>query len=325
MVSIAAVVTSASVFDAAGHPLFIALSGFALGLLAVALLAAVEYGAWALVLPPRPQGGEKSETPTQGECEAELEARAQSIAVRADDGARLAGLWYPRPEVEPTGKTVILLHGFAESSRGVQAQRVAVLNQGGWNVAALDLRGYGSSEGPFASFGGREAGDVRNWIDGLAERVGPGREFLPVLWGRSMGAAIAIRAAVLDSRVQALILESPMVSLNDAMGVWFRKRRAPFPWLLSRLVTHRAGKLAGVSLTRPRPIDLAAQVRCPVLIVHGADDTLVAGRDVRRLAAAFRNPASLVEVPGAGHSDAIAIGGQTMLRQLVQFLKDSLA
>ena len=157
--------------------------------------------------------------------------------MRAADGARLAGLWYPAGPREPTGGTAILLHGFAEASSDVQAQRVAALNQAGWNVAALDLRGYGPSEGPFASFGGREADDVRTWLDALAERVGPANELLPVLWGRSMGAAIAVRAAALDSRIRALVLESPMVSLDDAMAVWFRKRRAPFPdsWHVSSL------------------------------------------------------------------------------------------
>ena len=131
-----------------------------------------------------------------------------------------------------------------------------------------------------------------------------------------------MRAAAEDSRIRALVLESPMVSLDDAMAVWFRRRRAPFPGLLARLVTRRAGKLAGVSLTRPRPLDLATQVRCPVLIVHGADDTLVLGREARLLAAAFPSPARILEVPGAGHTDVITIGGEPVLHQLVQFLRD---
>ena len=256
------------------------------------------------------------------ECDGNLANRAQPISVHAADGAMLAGLWYPAAGVKPTGATVILLHGFAESSSGLQAQRVAALDQAGWNVAALDLRGYGASEGSYASFGGREAGDVQAWLDSLAQRAGPANELVPVLWGRSMGAAIAVRAAALDSRIRALILESPMVCLDDAMAAWFRKRRAPFPGLLARLVTRRAGKLAGVSLTRPRPLDLATRVRCPVLIVHGTADTLIPDREVRRLAAAFPSPARILEVPGAGHADVITIGGEAVLEQVVQFLRD---
>ena len=65
-------------------------------------------------------------------------------------------------------------------------------------------------------------------------RAGPGRArpLLPVLWGRSMGAAIAVRAAAEDSRIQALVLESPMVDLDLAMAAWFRNHRFPCAHLL---------------------------------------------------------------------------------------------
>ena len=55
-----------------------------------------------------------------------------------------------------------------------------------------------------------------------------------------MGAAIAVRAAAQDSRIQALVLESPMVDLDLAMAAWFRNRRFPCAHLLARLVTRRA-------------------------------------------------------------------------------------
>ena len=251
---------------------------------------------------------------------ASLQAGPGRSRSTADDGAKLAALWHPAEGAEPTGRTVILLHGFAEPPGSVQAPRAAFLNRQGWNAAAVDLRGYGRSDGPFASFGGREAGDVRRWIDGLAELLGPTHPIEPVLWGRSMGAAIAIRAAAEDQRIKALVLESPMVDLDAAMAVWFRKRRFPFPSLLARLVTRRAGRIAGVSLTRPGPLDLAPLVRCPVLIVHGAEDTLVTADEARRLAVAFPSPPGFVEVPSAGHADVVAVGGDVILERIASFL-----
>ena len=187
-------------------------------------------------------------------------------------------------------------------------------------MAALDLRAYGNSGGSFASFGGREAEDVRAWLDALEAKLSPGQPLLPVLWGRSMGAAISVRAATMESRVRALVLESPMVDLNDAMVVFYRKRRAPMPRLLARLATRRAGKIAGVSLTHPRPLECAPQVRCPVLIIHGSDDTLIPGPEVQRLARAFAVSPRLIEVPGAGHADVITIGENTLLEQVTEFL-----
>jgi pimeloyl-ACP methyl ester carboxylesterase len=197
---------------------------------------------------------------------------------------------------------------------------VASLNAHGWNAAVLDLRGYGRSEGPFASFGGRESGDVRAWLGALADRLGPSLVLEPVLWGRSMGAAIALRAAAEGPVVAALILESPIVDLDEAVAVWLRKRRLPFPRLLAGLITRRAGRIAGVSLTRPRALELASRVSCPVLIIHGSDDTLVTESEVRRLAAAFPIGPRVIEVPGAGHGDVIAVGGTVVMEEVMMFL-----
>ena len=306
-----------------GARLLISLLSFLTGLLACILLAIVEFGAWALIVPGRGRVGDAGSDEHSASAE-ESQLRVQPIQAVGSDGTRLAGLWYPAAD-RNGGRTVLLLHGFAEPSSALQAQRVLALVRNKWNVAAPDLRGYGQSDGMFASFGGREASDVRAWIDSLENQPGLSGLLVPVLWGRSMGAAIAVRAAAEDPRIKALILESPMVDLNEAMAVWFRNRHLPLSKLLARLVTCRAGQLAGVSLSRPAPIDLAQCVRCPVLIAHGSDDHLVSPESVRRLARAFTAPPAMIEVPGAGHADVIALGDQAIVDQIVQFLREAAA
>src|SRR4051812_20508084 len=86
----------------------IGLCGFLAGLIACGLLAVIEYGAWALVLPPRGRQG-------QGAV-AEPAADAGAISAVAADGARLAGRWSPAIETHGPGHTALLLHGFAESN-----------------------------------------------------------------------------------------------------------------------------------------------------------------------------------------------------------------
>jgi alpha-beta hydrolase superfamily lysophospholipase len=295
--------------------------GFSLGLAAFTLLAIIEYGAWALIVPARARGSRES-SGTEGPNQGELENPGRPIVIEADDGAGLAGLWYSADQGGLTGRTVVLLHGFGEAPGIIWTALTAALNRGGWNVAAIDLRGYGRSGGLFASFGGREAADVRAWIDSMARQHKAADGFTPVLWGRSMGAAIALRAAAEDTRVRALVLESPMVDLDHALASWFRKRRLPLGSLLARLVTRRASKLAGVSLTRPRPLELAPRVRCPVLIIHGTDDSLVPTPLARRLCAAFYAPPRFVEVAGAGHADVVAVGAESVLGVAVEFLRE---
>jgi pimeloyl-ACP methyl ester carboxylesterase len=64
-------------------------------------------------------------------------------------------------------------------------------------------------------------------------------------------------------------------------------------------------------------------VHCPVLIVHGGDDTLVSADEARRLAAAFPDSPRFIEVPGAGHADVVTIGGDALLGQVMQFLQEA--
>lgn len=296
-----------SFLSGSGWQALVATLGFAFGLAACLVLTVVEWGAWALVLPGRRLSVTEPD-PDPG----------TDIEVRAADGTRLAGTWNPVPDAQ--GRTILLVHGFGEAHNAVR-DRVKFLNLHGWNVARLDMRGFGRSEGDRVSFGGRESSDLRAWLDVLAERAGPA----PILavWGRSMGAAIAARAAAEDPRIAVVVLESPYVDLADVVAGWLRRVRFPLPHVFARLITRRARRLAGVSLTRPRPIDLARAITASTLILHGSDDPLVPASDASRLAAALPGPALRLEVPGAGHGNVVEAGGLELLCNIAAFLDEA--
>jgi uncharacterized protein len=181
------------------------------------------------------------------------------------------------------------------------------------------------SGGLYASFGGREAGDISAWLDAITGRlagVDPPAACVAAVWGRSMGAAIGMRAAVVDRRIGALVLESPMVDLDASVAALLRKRGLRFTRVLAGMITRHAGRIAGVPLRRPRPIDVAPRVTCRSLIVHGADDWLVPQADVCRLADAFPTPPRRIEVPGAGHSNVVGTGGEALVGRIAEFLEE---
>jgi competence protein ComEC len=276
----------------------------ALGLALCLALAVIEWGAWVLVRPGRRLAANEPEP-----------APWQPIEARAADGVRLVGAW--RPVKGAQKRTVVLLHGFAED-RSALRDRAEALAARGWNVVLPDARGHGQSEGDHASFGGREADDLRAWLDALAGRIGSPPAV--VAWGRSMGAAVALRAAAADPRIAALVLEAPYPDLELAVAGWLARYRVPRR-LASPLVG-RAAALAGVSLSRPRPIELAALVRAPVLILHGSDDPIVPLSEARRLAAAFPVSAQLIEIQGARHADVLQIGGPELIERIIVFLDE---
>ena len=298
--------------------------GIGLGLFVCLVLAVIEFAAWVLVAPPRSiSSGDFVTDNTDGTRQ---DLPGEPIEVRAPDGARLAGRWLVAQGPALTGRTALLLHGFAEASSALEARRAAALNRHGWNVAVLDSRGYGKSGGPFPTFGGHEAGDIRAWLDVISQRIArvdPTLPFRPVLWGRSMGAAIALRTAAAELGLAAIVLESPMVDLVMSMALVLRRRRIPCSRLMARLVTRRAGRLAGVPIHAPRPIDSARAVTCPTLILHGTNDTVVTIDEARRLADAFPAAPRWIEVPDARHTDVVDRGGEELLDQIAAFLEEA--
>jgi pimeloyl-ACP methyl ester carboxylesterase len=102
--------------------------------------------------------------------------------------------------------------------------------------------------------------------------------------GTSLGTFSAVHLAA-HGLVDRLLLRSPPTSLVAAA-------RSHYPWLpVGWLLRHRFDSTA-----------LAAQVRCPVLVVHGDLDRVVPQHMGRELAAAFRGPSEFVDAVGFGHN-----------------------
>ena len=277
-------------------------------------LIAVEWGAWSLVAPGRRLAG-----PTSEAAAPEVPGGRRRITVRATDGSILVGDWFPSAREVPASRTIVLLHGLAEDRKAFEV-RVRRLVRDGWNVAAVDARGSGESGGQWVSFGGREADDLRAWLDALTELGDEPTRF--AAWGRSMGAATVLRAASVDRRIEALILEAPYHDLRSTVAAVLRLMRVP-GWLAG-LILWRASSIAGVSLDRPRPIDLAPGVEAAALVVHGTLDPIAAVDQARQLAgvigANHGRTAEFLEVAGAAHANVFAIGGDALSDAVLAFL-----
>jgi alpha/beta superfamily hydrolase len=135
----------------------------------------------------------------------------------------------------------------------------------GWAVLRFNFRGIGSSEGS-SSDGIAEVADAEGAVAVARERW----PSLPVaIGGWSFGAAVAIRVATRDEGLAACVTVAPAI-------------------------VPRPGITAGV------PAADETQVRCPVLVVCGANDKQVSPADCRAWAESVEG-ADYVEVPGANH------------------------
>lgn len=276
---------------------------FLAGALACLILAVTEWGAWALVAPGRWSSAQSSET----------QHDSQRVQIHAQDGTLLVGSW--RPSGTNRRKVCVVLHGFAEDASAMTA-RAALLCTHGWSVLTPDLRARGRSGGEFCTFGALEASDLRCWLDFMQQQVGQLDGL--VVWGRSMGAVIALRAAAEDTRIGALILEAPYVELRSAIAAGLRRNRLP-GWLAGPIL-RRARKIIGRALDRPAPPELAARVAIPTLLVAGCDDAVAPPRDIDRLARCFPVPPTRINLAGAGHQNILDVGGASLVDGITNFL-----
>lgn len=192
------------------------------------------------------------------------------------DGAQLHALLF-RAQV-PQG-VILYLHGNAGSLRSWGMVAPAFVDRG-YDLLMVDYRGYGQSTGHIASEAQIHA-DMAAMYAWLSVRY-PEEQI--VLYGRSLGSGLAARLAA-EQRPQLLILESPYFSL-EAIA---RRQFAFIPPVLLKYPL--------------RTYQWIGQVRCPVVIVHGTNDTVVPFADGELLATAVTAPLAFIPIEDGAHND----------------------
>lgn len=206
--------------------------------------------------------------------------------------ARLHGLFVPGPP----DLTILHFHGNA----GNVSHRVPLLlrlrAELDANIFAIDYQGYGRSAGRPSERA--TAADARAALAYLQSRPGldPSRI---VYFGESLGGAVAIDLAA-EAPPFALVAQSPFTSLADLT-------RLHYP-LLAPLLPFAQNRYDALATIR--------RVQAPLLVIHGAADTIVPVEHGRRIFAAANEPKRLLVVPGADHNDLLVRGGAALWQAL---------
>lgn len=221
------------------------------------------------------------------------------------DGVHLAG-WQCGSLTQPRRGVVVYLHGIADN-RASAAGIVSRFTSRGFDVIAYDSRAHGASEGKHCTYGYFEKIDLQRVLDQSgAERA--------ILIGHSLGAAVALQTAAIDSRVQAVVAASTFSDLRT-----IATERAPFIFSRRSIAGafSRAEQDARFHVDDVSPLAAAAAITIPVLLVHGEADRNTSPAHSSRVFDALRGPKQLLMVPAAGHNDVLNGG---VWRQIDEWL-----
>jgi pimeloyl-ACP methyl ester carboxylesterase len=148
-----------------------------------------------------------------------LLAEKKEVTIKADDGFALKGSLYSAAK---SGPGILLLHQ-CNADRQIYDQLGAMLSTAGYNVLALDFRGFGGSAGPRMQE--KWPADVDAAIKFLGEQTLVNKTLLGVVGG-SCGVNQAIQAARRHPEVRTLVLLS---GGTDADGEGFIKSASKVP------------------------------------------------------------------------------------------------
>ena len=217
----------------------------------------------------------------------------------------LAGWWVPARQ--SSDRCAVLIHGYADAKVGAIAW-APVMYDLGFNLYVPDLRAHGESGGRYCTGGSIEADDVRQAIGDLrASRPAQTRRLM--LFGVSMGAAVAAGVAADRDDVAAVVLESPFADYRRAVRAHLRLVGLP-GGILATAALRWGEWLAGCRFD-VRPPALIRRVRCPVLAIVGAADPLLTVEDVEAIRAAVTDQSAVCPVsrawvvPDVGHLTAM--------------------
>jgi alpha-beta hydrolase superfamily lysophospholipase len=203
------------------------------------------------------------------------------------------------PAAQPRG-LVVLFHGYAESKASLLPEARAVHDLG-WSTLLVDFRGSGGSEGNETTLGIREAADVAAAFEqarSLSSRP-------VVLFGASMGAA-AVLKAMAEYRLdpEALLLESPFDRMLTAVAHRCHAVGLPaFP--VAQLLVFWGGWQQHFDGFRHNPVDYAASVSRPTLLMQGDADERVSVDEAQAIFARLRGPKELKLFPGVKHTSLL--------------------
>ena len=221
----------------------------------------------------------------------------QDVYFDTEDGVRLHG-WLFLQEQSQTLPTLLFFHGNA-GNISHRLENVDYLFKKGMNLFIIDYRGYGNSQGSPTEDGVYR--DALASYQVLSNRQDIDPEKI-VVFGRSLGGAIAIDLVSKGVNIKGLIVESTFSNASDLAG----------------LILPIAGDLIAKSIFDS--LQKAKKIEVPVLQFHGTKDEIIPYNLGEKLFRNFNEPKEFYPIEGASHNDTYLRGGDRYFSKIADFV-----
>jgi pimeloyl-ACP methyl ester carboxylesterase len=289
------------------------------------LCAGVVLGMASMLLkPPRMTDG-KATYVLQRLSPEDLGLRYEPVRFEVRDAAsgeklKIVGWWIPPRE--RTGKCAVALHGYGDAKVGAIAW-APTFHSLGYGVLVIDLRAHGESSGVYSTAGFWERHDVGDVINQF-RAARPGETQSVILFGVSLGAAVAAATAAQRDDIDAVILESPYADYRSAITAHAEILGQPAGFL-QEIGVRLAEWMSGANFDAVRPVDVIPKIACPLMIIQAGDDPFVPPADAKQIeesAASRPREWQTVywHVPGAPHVQALSADATAYHAKLKTFL-----
>jgi dipeptidyl aminopeptidase/acylaminoacyl peptidase len=200
---------------------------------------------------------------------------------------------------------VILFFCGAASNKGYYGyiSRLQAFRQLGFSTLVIDYRGFGGSKGNFPSEKQLYADSEIAWNYLTKNRRVPPNQI--VIYGDSLGGAIALDLAIKHPEAKAVIMRSTFTSMAETI------KQQDFYWLfpIDLLLTEKFDSLSKIR-----------NLKIPILLIHGTGDTVVPSYMSQKLYDTAPEPKQLLLVPSKDHNSIYQPGDNSYLKAIDKFI-----
>lgn len=237
----------------------------------------------------------------------------------ANSGQSLHSWWVPAPatgeqfypipnepaKVIKSRMTILYLCGAGgNKSYYNNLARVQAMRQLGFSVLVIDYRGFGASKGQFPREKKFYQDSQAAWDFLVKVKQIPAKKI--VIYGESLGGAIALNLAVKNRLAKAVIVQSSFTTMAEVVKQKNWTRLFPIETILTEKFDS---------------INKARSLQIPVLFIHGTADDIVPAYMSEQLYKAAPAPKQIFLIPGARHYAIYQPGNNSYLQAIEKFMK----